>query len=195
MPKAWKIRLLIYTLILAGIGGIFWWLFRDADPPGKQNVIFAGTPPEAVEKMLELAQVTKDDVVYDLGCGDGRILIMAAEKYGCKAVGYDIDPKLVELSRQNAKAKGVDHLVEVHQRDIFEVDLRPASVIAIYLLPDLNLKLMPQLKQMKPGSRIVSYCFGMKGVRDKQKVQFKERETGYERTVYLWQTPLEKENP
>ncbi|UCC96713.1 MAG: class I SAM-dependent methyltransferase, partial [Phycisphaerales bacterium] len=127
----------------------------------KPDVIFVPTPQEVVDKMLELAQVKKDDLVYDLGCGDGRIVVTAAQKYGCRGVGYDIAPKRVRESRQNVKKNNVGHLVRIEQADIFTLDLSKANVITLYLLPSLNVKLIPQLEKLRPGSRIVSHDFDM----------------------------------
>ncbi len=199
MSKRWRARLIVYTLLAAGLAGGSWWVLerawpsREPDASGvRRDVIFAPTPPEAIDKMIELASVTKDDVVYDLGCGDGRILTQIAKKCGCKAVGWEIDPKLVEKARSNAEAAGVAHLVEIHEGDLFKVDLRECTVLAIYLLPELNARLIPQIKKMRPGSRIVSYAFNMPGVRPKQVVRFKSH-SGLDRTVYFWTTPLEME--
>lgn len=152
------------------------------------DVIFVPTPQEVVDKMLEVANVKKDDVVFDLGCGDGRIVVTAAKKYGCKATGYDIDPQRIKDSLENVKKNDVGKLVEIKQEDIFKLDLSKANVITLYLLPDLNVKLIPQLEKMKPGSRIVSHSFDMKGVVKPDK-EFKVGD----RTVYLWTTPLKKE--
>ena len=143
--------------------------------------------------MLELAAVKKGDVVYDLGCGDGRIVVTAAKKYGCKAVGFDIDPERVEASQQNVKKNRVEKLVTIEEKDIFKLDLRPASVVTLYLLPELNVKLIPQLEKLKPGTRIVSHNFDMKGVKPKEEVTVKSKEDGVEHTIYLWVTPLKKE--
>jgi precorrin-6B methylase 2 len=156
------------------------------------DVIFVPTPPEVVDKMLELAEVKKDDVVYDLGCGNGIIVVTAAKKYGCKAVGYDIDPQRVKESLENVKKNNVEKLVKIEQKDIFTLDLSGASVITLYLLPSLNVKLIPQLEKLKPGSRIVSHDFDMKGVKPKKVVKVTPP-GGREHTVYLWVTPLEKE--
>jgi precorrin-6B methylase 2 len=155
-------------------------------------VIFVPTPPEVVDKMLELAQVTKDDVVYDLGCGDGRIVVAAAKKYGCKAFGFDVDPERIEESKENVEKNGVGNLVTIEQKDIFTLDLSKASVITLYLLPDLNVKLIPQLEKLKPGSRIVSHDFDMRGVTP-DKVVTVDGDSGYGPRVYLWTTPLKKE--
>jgi SAM-dependent methyltransferase len=159
----------------------------------KPDVIFVPTPQPVVEKMLELAGVTKDDLLYDLGCGDGRIVVTAAKKVGCKAVGYDINPKRIKASLKNVKTNGVGHLVKIEQADIFTLDLSPASVITLYLLPELNVKLIPQLEKLKPGSRIVSHDFDMKGVTPDKVVEVDDGEGSH--TVYLWTTPLKKAPP
>jgi len=112
--------------------------------------------------MLELARVTKDDVVYDLGSGDGRIVIAAARKYGARAVGFEIDPELVRVARENAKQVRADHLVEIRQQDLLTADFSNATVVTIYLGPSSNLRLRPILRrQLRPGARIVSHEFDM----------------------------------
>jgi len=146
-----------------------------------------------VDKMLELAQVKKDDLVYDLGCGDGRIVVTAAKRYGCRAVGYDIDPQRVKESLENVEKSEVGHLVRIEQKDIFTLDLSKADVITLYLLPNLNVKLIPQLEKLRPGSRIVSHDFGMEGVKPDKVVTLTSREDQSEHTVYLWVSPLKKE--
>jgi len=162
----------------------------------RPDVIYLPTPPKVVEKMLELAKVTKNDVVYDLGCGDGRIPVIAAKKYGCKACGFDIDPKRVKESLENVEQNGVGKLVSIHQKDIFTLDISDANVVTLYLLPTLNVKLIPQLEKLKPGSRIVSHAFDMKGVIPDQVVTVKEDEASDRTyTLYLWTTPLKKEKP
>jgi len=161
-------------------------------PSREPDVIFVPTPREVVAKMLELARVTKDDLVYDLGCGDGRIVIMAARKYGCRAVGFDIDPERIKESRANVAKAGVGHLVKIQQQDIFELDLSPASVVTLYLLPSLNVKLIPQLEKLKPGSRIVSHAFDMRGVKPDKVVRFQSKKRNRTYTIYLWTAPLKK---
>jgi cyclopropane fatty-acyl-phospholipid synthase-like methyltransferase len=156
------------------------------------DILWVPTPPEVVNKMLELAQVKKNDLLYDLGCGDGRIVITAAKKYGCKAVGYDIDPNKVRESRRNVDANNIGNLVTIEQADVFTLDLSKANVITLYLLPTLNVKLIPQLDKLKPGSRIVSHDFDMKGV-EPDKVEEVISADGRHHTVYLWTTPLKKE--
>ena len=154
------------------------------------DVVYVFTPQDIVDKMLMMAEVTKEDVVYDLGCGDGRIPVTAAKKYGCKAVGYDLDPARVEESIENAKKNEVEHLVTIEQKDIFTLDLSDASVITLYLLPDMNRKLIPQLEKLKPGSRIVAHNFGIPGIKPDKVAGFISSDDNLEHKVFLWTTPL-----
>ncbi|KPK36140.1 MAG: hypothetical protein AMJ65_16610 [Phycisphaerae bacterium SG8_4] len=159
------------------------------------DVIYVPTPQVVVDKMLELAQVTKDDLLYDLGCGDGRIVVTAAKDYGCRAVGYDIAPKRIKESLANVEKNKVGHLVRIEQKDIFTLDLSKANVVTLYLLPSLNVKLIPQLEKLKPGSRIVSHDFDMEGVKPDKVVTIEDEEDDYgDHTLYLWTTPLNKED-
>jgi hypothetical protein len=163
-------------------------------PLRKPDVVFVPTPPNVVEKMLELAEVGKGDLVYDLGCGDGRIVVTAAKKYGCRGVGYDISPKRVKESLENVADSGVGDLVRIELEDIFTLDLSEANVITLYLLPSLNVKLIPQLEKLKPGSRIVSHDFDMRGVKPDKVVTVTTDDSYDQHTVYLWTTPLKKED-
>src|SRR5262245_24440749 len=156
------------------------------------DVIFVPTPQEVVDKMLELAGVKEGDVLYDLGCGDGRSPVTAAKRYRIKAVGFDVDPQRIQESRANVEKNGVGDLVTIRQADIFKQDLREASVITLYLLPTLNVRLMPQLEKLKPGSRIVSHSFDMRGAKPKKVIEV-QPDDGEEHTVYLWFVPWEKE--
>jgi endoglucanase len=160
------------------------------------DVIFVPTPIPVVDKMLEMAQVTKDDVLYDLGCGNGAIVVEAAKKIGCRCVGFDIDPQRVKEARANVAQNNVGHLVRIEQKDIFTLDLSPANVITLYLLPSLNVRLIPQLEKLKAGSRIVSHDFDMKGVTPDQHVKVEAKtDSGFgpQHDVYLWTAPLKKE--
>ena len=125
------------------------------------DVIFVPTPQEVVDAMLRLAKVTKNDVVYDLGSGDGRIPITAAKTHGARAVGIDIDPQRIQEANANVKAAGVQNKVKILNADLFETDISQATVVTLYLLPSLNQKLIPKLKKLKPGTRIVSHAFDM----------------------------------
>lgn len=125
------------------------------------DVIFVPTPQEVVDAMLQMANVTAKDVVYDLGSGDGRIPITAAQKYGARAVGIDIDPQRIKEANENLAKANVGDKVKFLNQDLFQTDLSQATVITLYLLPSLNVKLMPKLKQLKPGTRIVSHSFDM----------------------------------
>jgi len=165
---------------------------EEPKPKRKPDIHFVGTPNEVVEVMLRLADVKKDDLVYDLGCGDGRIVVAAAKKVACKAVGYDIDPVRVKESLENVEKSGVKDLVKIEEADVFTLDLSGASVVTLYLLPSLNVKLMPQLEKLKDGSRIVSHDFDMKGAKPDLMATVWCKD-GTEHKVYLWTTPLKKE--
>ena len=148
------------------------------------DVIFVPTPQEVVEDMLRLANVKKGDVLYDLGSGDGRIAITAAKLYGIRAVGIDIDPERIREANENAKKAGVEKLVQFRKADLFASDFREATVVTLYLLPDLNVKLRPKLwTELKPGSRVVSHQFEMGDWKPEKKL-----ESGT-RTIYFWAIP------
>jgi tRNA G37 N-methylase Trm5 len=155
-------------------------------------VPYVPTPQEVVDRMLELAEVKKGDVVYDLGSGDGRIVITAAKKYGVKAIGFEIDPERIKESQENIKKAGVGNLVEIRQQDIRNVDLSPASVLTMYLLPEVNLMIRPNIwKQMKPGSRIVSHDFDMGDWKPVKTESIKDG-SSWEHTLYLWRVEAGK---
>ncbi len=162
-------------------------------PIKKPDVIFVPTPQEVVDKMLELAQFKKGDVLYDLGCGDGRIVVTAAKKYGVKAVGFDVDPQRIKEATANVERNGVGNLVTIRQADIFEQDLREANVVTLYLLPELNVRLMPQLKELRAGSRIISHDFDMRGAKPKKVITVRADDEEEEHTVYFWTVPWEME--
>lgn len=148
------------------------------------DVPYVPTPQPVVDAMLNLAQVKKDDLVYDLGSGDGRIPITAAQKYGARGVGIDINPERVKEANENLQKAGVGNLVEFRQQDLFETDLSNASVVTLYLLPEINLRLRPKLfKELKPGTRVVSHAFDM-GNWKPEKVQQVDG-----KTIYFWTIP------
>lgn len=150
-------------------------------------VPYHATPADVVDRMLALAQVTKDDVVLDLGCGDGRIPIRAAQKYGARGIGVDIDPKLIELSRENARKAGVEHLVEFRVEDALKTDVTPASVVTLYMLSSFNAKLRPILwANLRPGSRVVSHAFSMGREWPADQIDRFTNTDGDQVTLYLW---------
>ena len=142
--------------------------------------------------MLDLAKVKKTDVLYDLGCGDGRIVVTAAKKYGCNATGFDIDPQRIKESLDSVAEAKVGDLVQIKQEDIFKLDLSKANVITLYLLPNLNVKLIPQLEKLAPGSRIVSHSFRMRGVKPDTVEKITSKDDNSEHSIYLWTAPLKK---
>jgi SAM-dependent methyltransferase len=147
---------------------------------------FVPTPQEVVDRMLELAQVSHGDLLYDLGSGDGRIVITAAKRYGAQAVGFEIDPALVTHSQRNIKEAGVEALAEIREQDIRTVNLSPASVVTMYLYPGANLRLRAAImRQLKPGSRVVSHDFSM-GDWKPYRVERMTDSAGLVRTIYLW---------
>jgi SAM-dependent methyltransferase len=176
---------------LAGLGALGVYGFAGAqeraDPLRGPDVIFVPTPNEIVSKMMELAKVTRNDTVYDLGCGDGRIVITAAQKYGARGVGIDIDPDRVAEATENARKAGVADRVKIIRGDLFEADISGATVVTLYLLTDLNLKLRPKLmKDLKPGTRVVSHAFSMGDWKPERTADVSGT------TVYLWRIPPRK---
>ncbi|HTY60794.1 MAG TPA: methyltransferase domain-containing protein [Acidobacteriota bacterium] len=176
--------------LFTGLSLVFVSLTLAVFIPGAQKNLapFVPTPQYVVDKMLELAQVNSNDVVFDLGCGDGRIVITAARKYGAHAVGVDIDPERIRESEANAKAAGVESLVIFKLEDATKVDVSSATVVTLYLLTSSNEVLRPILtKQLKRGARIVSHAFGM-GNWQPQETEVIPDESGFNRTIYLWIT-------
>ena len=152
------------------------------------DVIYVPTPHEVVDEMLKLGAVKKGDVLYDLGSGDGRIPVTAAKKFGIRAVGIDIDPQRIEEAKENARKNGVANLVQFRQEDLFRAKFGEATVVTLYLLPELNVKLRPKLlAELKPGARIISHQFDMGTWKPDRQVELSGR------TIYLWTVP--KKNP
>jgi predicted RNA methylase len=148
---------------------------------------YIATPEDVVERMLALAKVGPGDVVYDLGCGDGRIPIAAAVKYGARGVGLDIDPALIEVAKKNARDAGVESRVEFKVQDVLTADISPATVVTLFLLSSSNEKLRPMLeRQLKPGARIVSHAFSMGRTWPADQIDQFVSARGDEVTLYLW---------
>ena len=168
---------------------IFFLIFSLAIPfasfaQQQPDVIYVPTPHDVVERMLQMAKVGPGDVLYDLGSGDGRIPIAAARKFGIRAVGIDIDPQRIREANANAQKAGVAKLVSFRQEDLFKADFRNATVVTLYLLPELNEKLRPRLwAELKPGTRIVSHQFDMGDWQPQQKIDVNGR------TIYFWTVP------
>jgi basic amino acid/polyamine antiporter, APA family len=179
---------LVVLAVLAGLGALGW---RSGGPAGAQEpltnepeVPYVATREDIVDEMLRMAAVTKDDVVYDLGCGDGRIVTTAAKKFGATGVGIDIDPARVAESNENARAAGVADRVTFVQGDLFDADLSRATVVTLYLLPSVNLRLRPKLeRELQPGTRVVSHNYDMGDWKPVRQIQIGDHK------VFLWVIP------
>ena len=166
---------------------------QSAKPVRDPDVPYVPTTEKAVEEMLKLAKVTKSDIVYDLGCGDGRIVIAAAKTYGAHGVGIDINPVRIAEAKENAKKAGVAHLVRFEENDLFKADIHEATVVSLFLLPNINLKLRPKLLQdLKPGTRVVSNTFDMGDWKAERESQLDDSDEGYSslsHKFFLWTIP------
>lgn len=178
MPR----RRLLLPVVAAAVALLSAGLLAQSRP--SLDIHYVPTPNEAVEVMLGLARLGPDDVVYDLGSGDGRIVIAAARQHGVRGIGIELDPDLVKRARTNATRAGVSHLVEFREADLFKTDLTPATVVTLFLSPSMNLRLESKLKrELRPGARIVAYRFPVGTWRADQEVR-----VGRER-VFLWTLP------
>jgi SAM-dependent methyltransferase len=155
-----------------------------------RNAPFIVSPDAVVDKMVEVGEISQSDLVYDLGCGDGRIVIAAAVQRGCHGIGFDIDLRRVEEATRNAQEQGVEHLVSFQHQDIFQLDLSRANVVMMYLLPWMLEKLVPQFEQCPAGTRIVSHNFSIAGFDADRIVQVGDGNTRH--SVYLYVTPLKR---
>ena len=164
---------------------------KDEQKPKKgPDCVFVPTPHDIVEKMLEMANVQKDDVIYDLGCGDGRIVVQAAKKRGCRGVGFEIVPELAQKGRDSAKENDVARLVTIKEEDLFQADMSEATVLPMYLLPNMLLELKPKLAKLKPGTRIVSHDYRIEGVEPDKVETLVSKETGAEHILILYTLPF-----
>jgi len=178
--KRWLLPVLLF--LPAGLLGQLYLQEKPFDVP------YVPSKPEVVAAMLRMAKVTKDDVLYDLGCGDGRIVITAAQLYGTRGVGIDIDPERIRESKENAGAAQVDHLVKFLEQDLFQTDFHEATVVSLYLLTSVNLRLRPiLLRQLRPGTRVVSHNYAMDTWKPDDSTVVMVLEQSH--TVYFWVVP------
>lgn len=197
-----KTFFLLLTLLVMSVAGPRW-AGADSSPASfaasaeatqaqeaatkQPDVHYVPTPPEVVEEMLKMADVHKGDVLYDLGSGDGRIVIAAAKKFGVRGVGIDIDPERIREAQDNARAAGVTNLVKFRQEDLFDADIREATVVTLYLLERLNEQLRPKLlRDLKPGTRIVSHAFRMGDWEPEKSAEVNGRR------IYMWTVPAKR---
>ena len=184
-----RMKTLFATVVM---GWTLMFLDASADADFPEEIPFVPTPIEVIDRMLEFAKVKKGDVVYDLGSGDGRIVIRAAQKYGVRAIGIEMDSLLLAKARKDAKAAGVSHLVEFRAEDAMKADISKATVVTLYMLPWFNEAMKPSFKKfLKPGARIVAHDFGIEGWEpDKtEKLSEPEKKTGglvHYHTILLW---------
>ncbi|MEO8595389.1 MAG: class I SAM-dependent methyltransferase [Candidatus Solibacter sp.] len=178
--------LALAALLLAGLASA-----QNSAPRREPDVPYVPTTEPAVEAMLKLAGVTKTDIVYDLGCGDGRIVITAAKMFGARGVGIDINPVRITEAKENAKKAGVENLVRFEENDLFEADFKQATVVTLFLLPNINLKLRPKLlEDLKPGTRVVSNTFTMDDWKPEKEVIVADSESSYlSHRLFLWTVP------
>lgn len=169
---------------------------QTAKPVRQPDVPYVPSTEKAVQQMLKLANVKSSDVVYDLGCGDGRIVIAAAKTYGARGVGIDINPERIREARENAKKAGVEHLVRFEENDLFQATFKDATVVTLFLLPGVNLKLKPRLlEQLKPGARVVSNTFDMGDWKPEQEASVEPSDSeddgysGLSQKFFLWTIP------
>ncbi len=167
----------------------------QTSPPKHQlDVPYVPTTEEAVKAMLTLADVKKTDFVYDLGCGDGRIVIAAAKEYGANGVGVDINPERIQEAEENAKKAGVEKLVRFEENDLFDADIHEASVVTLFLLNSVNLKLRPKLlRELKPGTRVVSNTFNMGDWKPDKELTLDGDDFGVSHRFFLWIVPKRNE--
>ena len=190
--RAAEVRLLVCVLL----SGVVMWssaVGGQAPPPParKPDVFYAPTPQDVVDAMLKLARVTAQDVIYDLGSGDGRIPVTAARLYGARGVGIDLDPVLIREAQDNARKAGVASKVQFRTADLFKSDISPATVVTLYLTPFLNFQLLPKLnRELKPGTRVVSHQWEMMDPKDKYEYTPDRKVVVGNSVIYVWTIPI-----
>jgi tRNA G37 N-methylase Trm5 len=162
--------------------------FGQDDPPFTLDVPYVPTPENVVDEMLKLAEVDGNDVLYDLGSGDGRIPITAAKRFGTRGLGIDLNPERVGEAKENAKQAVVADKVKFFEGNLFDLDLTKATVISLYLFPEVNMKLRPKLLSLKPGTRVISHNYDMGDWKPEKSKKIKAP-NGSEHTIYLWRVP------
>lgn len=190
--RAAQIRLLVCALLS---GAVMWSSAvggqAPPQPARKPDVFYAPTPQDVVDAMLKLARVTAQDVIYDLGSGDGRIPVTAARVYGARGVGIDLDPILIREAQDNARKAGVASKVQFRTADLFTSDISPATVVTLYLTPFLNFQLLPKLnRELKPGTRVVSHQWEMMDPKDKYEYTPDRRVVVGNSVIYVWTIPI-----
>ena len=163
-----------FALLLGPLLSLSFAFAQKTGPSRNPDVPYIPSTDTAVKAMLELAAVERSDIVYDLGCGDGRIVIAAAKRYGARGVGIDIDPARIREARENARRAGVEGRVEFREQDLFQANFREATVVTLFLLPAINQRLLPQLQALKPGTRIVSNTFEIAGWKPVREIVVKD---------------------
>lgn len=180
--------------ILAVVGPRIQSVADEPTTEAEGTAIHVPTPMDVVDRMLKEVNVNESDLLYDLGCGDGRIVVAAAKTYGCRCVGYDINKRKVAQSKESIEKNGLEKLARAELQDIFTVDLSEASVITLYLLPELNEQLIPQFSQLKNGSRIVAHEFAIEGIQYDRQIKMKSQGNNVPRKIFVYTTPLKKMN-
>jgi precorrin-6B methylase 2 len=165
---------------------------ETAEPEKKPDCVYVPTPHDVTVKMLEMARLKKTDLVYDPGCGDGRLCVTAAKQYGCKAVGFEIVPELIEQAKKNVKRRNVESLVKIENQDIFKLDYSKATVLTIYLLPHMIERLIPSFEKMAPGSRIVAHDYHLPGIVADKSIEMTSKEDNSKHYLYFYQLPLKR---
>ena len=185
-----------FGLVPAALLAAAFALAQNAGPAREPDVPYVPTTETAVKAMLQLAKVRSSDVVYDLGCGDGRIVIAAAKDYGARGVGIDIDPERIREAKEKARRAGVENRVEFREQDLFRSDFHEATVVTLFLLPAINKRLRPQLEALKPGTRVVSNTFEIGDWKPAREIAVKDdADDAYyfgSRRLFLWIVPKSK---